>query len=73
MTRAFTTQTAEPDLAQLTALGWSIISCVGPYVTVWRDGEEHVLLWRDGIWLCMDGGHATEFSPHSGVTENWNN
>lgn len=71
MTRALSMPTTEPDFNQLTTLGWSIISCVGPYVTVWRDGEEHVLLWKNGIWLRLDNGSPVEFSPPAS-TGTWN-
>ncbi len=70
MTRTLSTK-ADPDFAQLTTLGWSIISCVGPYVTVWRDGEECVLLWKDGVWLRLENGRTSDFSPYSTVTEPW--
>lgn len=65
MTRVLSRPHAEPDFTQLTAAGWSIISCAGPYVTVWKDGEELVLLWRDGAWLRLDHGSTTEFCVES--------
>jgi len=61
MNRTIPRQLNEPDFTQLTAAGWSITSCAGPYVTVWKDGEELVLLWRDGIWYQLDHGRTTEF------------
>jgi hypothetical protein len=41
----------QPNVSELIREGWSILSCIGSYCTVWREGEERLLVWSDGRWL----------------------
>ncbi len=45
-----------PDVEQLARDGWEVLSESGPYFTVWRDGEELLLVWKNGRWRRLGGG-----------------
>ena len=46
----------EPDVEQLFRDSWQVLSAIGPYYTVWRDGEEMLLVWKAGRWIRLGGG-----------------
>jgi len=46
----------DPNVELLAGDGWEVLSSNGPYYTVWRDGEEMLLVWRDGRWRRLGGG-----------------
>ncbi len=53
-----TTSSREPDISQLTRQGWTVLSAIGAYYSVWRGCEEALLLWKDGRWLRVGGQPA---------------
>ncbi len=46
----------EPDIDQLLRDNWQVLAIMGPYYTVWRDGEEMLLVWKAGRWIRLGGG-----------------
>ena len=46
-----------PNMEQLRAHGWHISSTIGPYCTAWKDCQEVLLIWKDGVWRRVEGPH----------------
>jgi hypothetical protein len=53
--------TAQPNIEALREHGWLIVSTFGPYCTAWKDGEEIMLAWRNGIWVRLSGKASSHF------------
>jgi hypothetical protein len=52
---------AQPNIETLRQHGWLIISTFGQYCTGWKDGEEVVFAWRNGIWMRLSGKSSSHF------------
>ena len=40
-----------PDFNPLRNNGWRVSSTIGPYCTAWKDCEDVLFIWKDGVWL----------------------